>query len=81
MINFQVKNGSYYTGYTQDLQNRLKQHMNGKGSRYTRMKRSDRIVYTEKFNNRSDAMKREKEIKRLRRGEKSTLINRGNAGA
>ena len=70
--------GSYYTGYTQDLKNRLKQHMSGNGSRYTRMKKSDRIVYTERFNNRLDAMKREKEIKRLRRCEKSALINRGN---
>ncbi len=67
--------GSYYTGYTQDLRNRLKQHLNGKGSRYTRMKKPERAVYVEWFSTRSDAMKREKEIKRLTHREKSELIN------
>lgn len=70
------RDGSYYTGYTQDLKNRLEQHLNGKGSKYTRMKKPERIVYMERFNTRSDAMKREKEIKRLTREEKSELINK-----
>ncbi len=68
--------GSYYTGYTQDLRNRLAEHKHGKGSRYTRMKKADKIIFTEWFSNRSDAMKREKEIKRLGRAEKSALISK-----
>jgi len=67
------RDGSYYTGYTQDLKNRLEQHLNGKGSKYTRMKRPQRIVYMEWLETRSDAMKREKEIKRLKHKEKFDL--------
>jgi len=70
------RDGSYYTGYTKDLRNRLKQHLSGKGSRYTRMKKPERIVYMERFNTRSDAMNREKEIKRLTHKEKSDLTNK-----
>ncbi len=70
------RDGSYYTGYTRDLKNRLEQHLRGKGSRYTSMKKPERIVYIESFKIRSDAMKREKEIKRLTHKEKSELINK-----
>ena len=70
------QDGSYYTGYTQDLKKRLEQHLNGEGSRYTRMRKPERIVYVELFNSRSDAMKREREIKRLTRKEKVDLISR-----
>ena len=68
--------GSYYTGYTHNLENRLEQHLNGKGSRYTRMKKLKRIVYMELFSSRSEAMKREKEIKRLTHTKKTELINK-----
>jgi len=65
---------SYYTGYTKDLKNRFEQHLNGKGSRYTRIKKPYGIVYVEWFKTRSDAIKREKEIKRLNHDEKHDLI-------
>lgn len=70
------RDGSYYTGYTQDLKNRLKQHLNGTGSRYTRMKRPEKIVYVEPFESRREAMRQEKKIKRLTHDEKSRLINK-----
>jgi len=44
------------------------------------MKRAERIVYAESFNTCSDAMKREKEIKRLTHREKSELINKKKKG-
>lgn len=69
------RDGSYYTGYTQDLNNRLEQHLSGKGSRYTRMRKAERMVYMERFEARTDAMKREKEIKCLTHKEKSELAN------
>jgi putative endonuclease len=65
-----------YTGYTDDLEKRLKQH-NGDlpgGSKYTRARRPAVISYTEEFTNKSDAMKREAEIKKMSRKEKSFLI-------
>lgn len=70
--------GSYYTGYTRDLNNRLEQHLHGKGSRYTRWKKAEKLVYTEQFEIRIDAMRREKEIKRLTHEEKSELANEEN---
>ena len=70
------EDGSYYTGFTQDLKARLEKHLRGEGSRYTRMKRPERIVYVEWFKTRSEAMRREREIKRLTHKEKSLLISK-----
>lgn len=70
------QDGSYYTGYTQNLANRVKQHMSGKGSRYTRVKKPKEIVYIEEFDTRSNAMRREREIKLLTHKEKTDLINK-----
>jgi putative endonuclease len=70
--------GSYYTGYTHDLKSRLEQHRKGRGSRYTRMKKPKKIVYFEEFKSRSDAMVREREIKRLAHHEKTKMISAKN---
>ena len=68
--------GSYYTGYTHDLTTRIEQHFKGKGARYIRMKKFDKIVHMELFNSRSQAMIREKEIKRLTHKKKTELIDK-----
>lgn len=67
--------GSYYTGHTQDLRRRLEQHFKGVGSKYTRLKKPKQVVYMEWFKTRSEAMKREREIKQLTHKEKAELIN------
>lgn len=72
------EDGSYYTGYTRDLASRIKQHQCGRGGRYTRMKRVERIVYVEWLNTRTDAMKREREIKQLTHKKKKELVNSKN---
>lgn len=51
---------SFYTGYTENLNRRIKLHEAGKGARYTKMHRPKKLVYVEKFNSRKDAMRREK---------------------
>lgn len=64
--------GTFYTGITNDLEKRLRQH-NGEilgGAIYTRSKRPVVLKYFEKLKNRSDALKREYEIKQMRREEK-----------
>jgi putative endonuclease len=68
------KDNSFYTGYTKDLDSRMKLHMNGKAARYTRMHRPKKIVYVEEFDSRAKAMKREKWIKRLKHSQKLALI-------
>ena len=56
---------SYYIGYTSNLQNRLKEHNSGK-TRYTSHKRPWKLVYREEFQDKSEALKREKFLKKQR---------------
>lgn len=68
------RDGSLYTGITNDLPRRLKAHMAGKASRYTRSRLPVRVVYTEPQSTRSLALRREAAIKKLRREQKDLLI-------
>ncbi|MDR0372135.1 MAG: GIY-YIG nuclease family protein [Nitrososphaerota archaeon] len=70
----QCCDGSYYTGYTKNLELRIQQHQNGKGAKYTKAHRPQRVAYMEPFGTRSAAMKREREIKKLSHQQKLTLI-------
>ena len=70
--------GSFYTGSTRDLDARTKQHENGKGARYTRSHKPQKIAYIEMFDTRGKAMKREREIKKLSRQQKLDLVNSQN---
>jgi putative endonuclease len=65
--------GSFYTGYTKDLNARTKQHESGKGAKYTKSHRPQKIAYVEILDSRSEAMKREKEIKKLSHQQKFDL--------
>ncbi|MGA3290490.1 MAG: GIY-YIG nuclease family protein [Candidatus Bathyarchaeia archaeon] len=67
--------GSFYTGYTKDLDERTKLHQNGKGAKYTKSHKPKRIAYVELFNLRSEAMKREREIKKLSHQQKIWLVS------
>ncbi|MFH1157317.1 MAG: GIY-YIG nuclease family protein [Pseudomonadota bacterium] len=64
-----------YTGITNDMQRRLEKHVKGKGARYTRGRDPYKIVYTESHRTKGLALKRESEIKLLRREQKLTLIS------
>jgi putative endonuclease len=70
----QCVDGTYYTGYTKDLDERTRQHQNGKGAKYTKSHRPQREAYVELFGTRSAAMKRERQIKKLSRQQKLALI-------
>jgi putative endonuclease len=65
-----------YTGYTKNLKRRISLHMKGKGARYTRMHKPQKLIYFEKHSSRAEAMKREKRIKRLNHTQKLELANR-----
>ncbi len=69
------KDGSYYTGYAKNLKNRVEEHKRGRGARYTRIHEVEKIVYKEEFDSRSEAMKREREIKSLSHRKKQQLAN------
>lgn len=68
---------SLYTGYATNIERRLQEH-NGQlgkaGARYTRARRPVTLVYSESLKTRSDAQKREAEIKKLPRIKKEQLI-------
>jgi len=66
--------GSFYTGYTKDLDERTRLHENGKGARYTKSHKPQKLAYVELFNSRSSAMKRERAIKKLSHLQKQELI-------
>ena len=67
--------GSLYTGWTNDLEKRLKAHNNGSASKYTRTRLPAELVYFEEWESKEAAMSREWHIKRLTREEKLKLID------
>ncbi|MEE9273545.1 MAG: GIY-YIG nuclease family protein [Robiginitomaculum sp.] len=69
------QDGTYYTGITNDVDKRIATHNIGKGAKYTMARRPVRLVYTEAAQNRSEATKRERCIKRLNRTQKERLIH------
>ena len=67
--------GSFYTGYTKDLDARTRRHQNGNGAKYTRTHKPQKLAYFELFGSRSEAMRREKEIKKLSHQQKLALVD------
>lgn len=70
----ECKDGSLYTGVTNDLKKRFAAHKNGNGGSYTRSHPPKKIVYSEKAGTRGVALRREAAIKRFRRSKKLQLI-------
>ncbi|MEY7849239.1 GIY-YIG nuclease family protein [Natrarchaeobius sp. A-rgal3] len=66
--------GTFYTGYTTDLQRRVAEHDAGDGAKYTRGRTPVELRYHERYDSRSQAMSREYEIKQLSRGAKERLV-------
>jgi putative endonuclease len=68
--------GSLYTGWTINLEERLKTHNEGRGAKYTQRRLPVKLVYTEEFDTRAKACQRECQIKELSRKEKLELISK-----
>lgn len=66
--------GTYYTGWTNNLEKRLKDHNEGKGAKYTKARLPVSLVYHEEFPSKEEAMRREYAIKHMARSEKACLI-------
>lgn len=69
--------GSYYAGYTNDLQKRLETHNAGKGAKYTRAKGPVEMIYSECFDTKPAAMKAEYAFKQLSKPQKIRYIAEG----
>ncbi len=66
--------GTLYSGWTNNITSRLYMHNSGKGAKYTSSRRPVKLVYSEIFKTKNEAMKRENQIKKLKRKEKEALI-------
>ena len=71
----ECKDGTYYTGWTNNLDKRLKDHNDGKGAKYTKVRLPVSLIYYEEFQTKEEAMRREYAIKRMTRGKKSKLVS------
>lgn len=69
------KDGSLYTGISNNLEKRFLEHKAGKGGRYTRSHNAVKLIYSEDFNTQSEALKRERQIKNLSREKKIKVLN------
>jgi putative endonuclease len=70
----QCANGTYYTGYTNNLENRIKLHNSGRGAKYLRGKGPVELVYAKEYRYYKIALNVEREIKSYTRKEKEELI-------
>lgn len=65
--------GSLYTGITRDVKARFQEHLTGRGAKYTRSHRPKKVIYQERKRNKSYALKREAEIKKMSHEKKLML--------
>ena len=68
------RTGQLYTGCTTDLERRVREHNSGTGSKFTRSRLPVTVVYKEESGSRSQALRRERAIKAMRREEKLLLV-------
>ena len=66
--------GSLYTGWTNDLEKRVKTHNAGKGAKYTKTRLPVELVYYEEYEEKGEALSREFSIKKLKKTSKEKLI-------
>jgi len=71
----ECSDGTFYTGWTNDPERRIAQHNKGRGARYTKTRRPVKLVYLEEQPDKIAALKRERAIKKMRRTQKSKLVD------
>ena len=74
MYLLRCSDGTLYCGWSTDPERRLRQHLAGSASRYTRVRRPVELVWSVECADRSEAMREEARIKRLSRAEKRALV-------
>ena len=67
--------GTFYTGYSDDVLKRFDNHVNNKGAKYTKAHKAVKILYVREFKSKSKAMKHEYEVKRLSKDKKIKLLD------
>ncbi len=77
------RNGSFYVGYATNVERRIAMHNAGRGAKYTRANRPVTLAATWQFANKGDALRAERELKRVSHDRKRTLAEAqvGSAGS
>ena len=70
----ECSDGSFYTGWTNNLERRVKAHNAGKGAKYTKSRKPVKLVYFETYSSKEEAMRREYAIKHMTRRAKLGLV-------
>jgi putative endonuclease len=70
----QCRDGTYYTGYTNNLENRIKEHNSGHGAKYLRGKLPVKLVYAKEYRYYKNAVHCERIIKKMTRKQKEELV-------
>ena len=65
--------GTFYTGWTTHLEERVNTHNQGKGAKYTRSRRPVKLLYWEEYSDKGEALRREAAIKNMTRKQKEEL--------
>ncbi len=74
----QCRDGTYYTGYTNNLENRISLHNSGNGAKYLKNKLPVKLVYAKEYRYYKNALRGERRIKKLTRNQKERLIRNYN---
>ncbi|MFA5147311.1 MAG: GIY-YIG nuclease family protein [Candidatus Omnitrophota bacterium] len=72
----ECRDGTYYTGYTPDIENRIKLHNAGRGAKYTRDRRPVELIWKKEYKHFKRAFLEEKRIKGLTRAQKEELMGK-----
>ena len=75
MYILECADGSYYVGSTRNLEQRILQHQQGLGAKYTSVRLPVKLVYGEEYERVADAYAREKQVQGWRREKREALIN------
>jgi putative endonuclease len=74
----ECSDGTFYTGWTNNLEKRIEMHSNGVGAKYTKGRGPVKLIYHEIFEDKKEAMRREYQIKQLTRKQKLLLMRQYN---
>ncbi|KAA9405804.1 GIY-YIG nuclease family protein [Haloarcula hispanica] len=81
MYVLRCSDNTFYTGYTTDVERRVREHDAGDGAKYTRGRTPVELIHVESFDSQSEAMSREYEIKQYTRAKKERLVESSDAEA
>ena len=71
----ECRDGTYYAGYTPDIEKRVKLHNAGRGAKYTRDRRPVKLIWRKEYKQFKSAFLEEKRIKELTRKQKEKLVS------